>query len=299
MHDMNTSTPHPPQYAGHRSHDSSGPGSAHQSAAPAPAVPVVEIVVPVFNEQQTLAASVRRLRFHMRDEFTFPFQITIADNASTDATLAVADALASELPEVAVLHLDEKGRGRALRAAWSASEAAVIAYTDVDLSTDLSALDELLAPLLEGRVDIAIGSRLAPGAQVTRGLKRELISRGYNLLLHMFLGAGFSDAQCGFKAARREVVQQLLADVEDEEWFFDTELLYLAQRARLSIHEVPVRWVDDPDSRVDILATASADIRGIMRLRAAERGPSRAGQRRARGTGDLEGLPKLRREILG
>jgi glycosyltransferase involved in cell wall biosynthesis len=229
----------------------------------------VEIVIPVHNEQHVLAASVRTLHDHMRREFNFPFQITVADNASTDGTLAVARELARELPEVAVLHLDRKGRGRALRAAWGASVADVVAYMDVDLSSDLSALGELLLPLLEGRGDIMIGSRLAPGAQVTRGIKREVISRGYNLLLRMVLGVVFSDAQCGFKAGRREQVQSLLGDVQDEEWFFDTELLYLAQRRKLAIHEVPVRWVEDPDSRVQIIATAREDLRGVLRLRAA------------------------------
>jgi glycosyltransferase involved in cell wall biosynthesis len=231
----------------------------------------VEIVIPVYNEQHVLEGSVRRLREHMTREFSFPFAITIADNASTDGTLALAEALADELPEIEVLHLDAQGRGRALRAAWNRSEADVLAYMDVDLSTDLSALARLLEPLLEGRWDIAVGSRLAPGAQVTRGIKREVISRGYNVLVRMLLGVGFSDAQCGFKAGRREAIQPLLAEIEDEAWFFDTELLYLAQRGKLAIHEVPVRWVEDPDSRVDILATAREDLRGLLRLRAAAR----------------------------
>jgi glycosyltransferase involved in cell wall biosynthesis len=234
--------------------------------------PSVEIVIPVYNEQHALESSVRTLRAHMRRHFSFPFRITVADNASTDATLAIARALARELPEVAALHLPRKGRGLALRAAWSASEAEVLAYMDVDLSTDLVALEELLTPLLEGRGDIAIGSRLAAGAEVTRGIKREIISRGYNLLLRIALGATFSDAQCGFKAGRRELIQPLLDEVEDDAWFFDTELLWLAQRSKLSIHEVPVRWVEDRDSRVDILATARDDLRGVIRLRAAGRG---------------------------
>jgi len=231
--------------------------------------PAVEIVIPVYNEQRVLAASVRRLREHVLGELAIPFAITIADNASTDGTLDLALSLARELPEVQVLHLERKGRGRALRAAWSISRADVVAYMDVDLSTDLAALGELLAPLLDGRADLAIGSRLAPGAEVTRGIKRELISRSYNALLQTLLGAGFSDAQCGFKAGRRKVIQALLQEVEDDEWFFDTELLYRAQRNRLAIHEVPVRWVDDPDSRVKIIATAREDLRGIMRLRRA------------------------------
>ena len=232
----------------------------------------LEIVIPVHNEHRVLEASVRTLHAYLAENFTIAFQITIADNASDDATLYVARILAEELPNVEVLYLDRRGRGHALRVAWMRSDADVLAYMDVDLSTDLSALGDLVLPLLEGRGDLTIGSRLAPGSQVTRGVKRELISRSYNALLHVLLGTGFSDAQYGFKAGRREVIQALLDDVEDEAWFFDTELLYLAQRRKLAIHEVPVRWVDDPDSRVDIVATARADLRGITRLRRAERG---------------------------
>lgn len=255
-----------------------------------PSAPVaVDIVIPVYNEQRALAASVRKLHEYLLRRFTFACQITIVDNASTDATFALASELARELPRVVALHLERKGRGRALRSAWGASEADVLAYMDVDLSTDLSALGELLVPLLEGRGDIAIGSRLLAAAEVTRGLKRELISRGYNTLLRTLLGAGFCDAQCGFKAGRREVIQAILPDVEDDAWFFDTELLYLAQRNSFAIREVPVRWVEDPDSRVDILATAREDLRGILRLRradlqgvrdpvGADRGRSRADQ---------------------
>jgi glycosyltransferase involved in cell wall biosynthesis len=227
----------------------------------------VQIVVPVYNEQRVLQASIRRLHDYLTQQFNFAFEITIADNASTDATPRLARALAHAIPEVRVLRLERKGRGRALRAAWSRSEADVLAYMDVDLSTDLGALPGLLIPLLEERADVAIGSRLATGAQVTRGIKRELISRSYNLLLRMSLGVGFSDAQCGFKAARREAAQALLAEVEDDGWFFDTELLYRAEQRGLEIHEVPVRWVDDPDSRVAILATVRADLEGIRRLR--------------------------------
>jgi glycosyltransferase involved in cell wall biosynthesis len=240
-----------------------------------PQPPRVEIVIPVHNEQHALPDAVRELLAFAHERLPFPVRITIADNASTDETLALARALAGELEDVQVLHLDEKGRGRALRTAWLASEADVVAYMDVDLSTDLTALPELLGPLLAGRADVAIGTRLAPGAEVTRGLKRELISRGYNILLRTLLDVSFSDAQCGFKAARRTVVEPLLTRVQDDAWFFDTELLYLAQRSRLSIHEVPVRWVEDTDSRVAIVATALEDLRGIRRLRRARRAAER------------------------
>ncbi len=237
------------------------------AAEPAvPAQPVLDVVVPVYNERVDLEPCLRRLHAHLAATFPYPFRITVADNASTDGTLAVARRLAGELPEVAVLHLDAKGRGRALRAAWSASPAPVLAYLDVDLSTDLAALLPLVAPLISGHSDLAIGTRLSRGARVVRGAKRELISRGYNLLLRGTLAVRFSDAQCGFKAIRADVARELLPLVEDTGWFFDTELLVLAQRAGLRIHEVPVDWVDDPDSRVDLLATALGDLRGIARL---------------------------------
>jgi glycosyltransferase involved in cell wall biosynthesis len=225
----------------------------------------VEIVIPVFNEETDLARSVLRLHEHLE---TFPFGvcITIADNASTDDTWQIAGSLARSVPRVRAVRLAEKGRGRALRAAWQASEATVVAYMDVDLSTDLKALLPLVAPLLSGHSDIAIGSRLTRGARVTRGPKRELISRAYNLILHVALHARFSDAQCGFKAMRGDCARALLPHVEDTGWFFDTELLVLAERSGRRIHEVPVDWVDDADSRVNVIPTAIADLRGVVRL---------------------------------
>ncbi|MGW4425263.1 glycosyltransferase [Streptosporangium sp. NPDC004631] len=227
---------------------------------------LVEIVIPVHNEQRVLAESVRRLHAYLTAEFPYGFRITIADNASTDATWPIATGLSRELPRVSAVHLDGKGRGRALRLVWSASDADVVGYMDVDLSTDLDAFLPLVAPLLSGHSDLAIGTRLSRGANVVRGPKREFISRTYNLLLRSALGARFSDAQCGFKAARTEIAQALLPAVEDEEWFFDTELLLLAERHGLRIHEVPVDWVDDSDSRVDILRTALDDLRGMARM---------------------------------
>jgi putative flippase GtrA len=233
------------------------------------AAPQIDVVVPVYDEQDALARSIRRLHRFLRDGFPFTWRIVIADNASTDRTPEIARELARRLPGVEVRRLERKGRGLALRTAWAASDAAVVCYMDVDLSTDLRALLPLVAPLLSGHSDVAIGSRLARGARVVRGPKREVISRAYNHLLRAALRARFTDAQCGFKALRAAAVPELLREVRDDGWFFDTELLVLAQRRGLRIHEVPVDWVDDPDSRVDILATALTDLRGVARLMAA------------------------------
>jgi len=226
----------------------------------------VDIVVPVRNEEHDLASSVRRLVGYLREGFPFTARITIADNGSTDGTWAIASRLAREFGEVRAVRMEQPGRGRALRAIWSQSDAEVLAYMDVDLSTDLNALLPLVAPLLSGHSDLAIGTRLARGSRVIRGPKRELISRCYNMLLHACMGARFSDAQCGFKAIRREQARALLPLTQDTGWFFDTELLVLAERAGLRIHEIPVDWIDDLDSRVDIVATAVADLRGMARL---------------------------------
>ncbi len=236
--------------------------------------PVIDVVVPVYNEAHVLAASIRRLHDHLQAEVPLPARIVIANNASTDGTAVVARALAADLPGVELLDLPEKGRGRALRAAWTESPADVLCYMDVDLSTDLRAFLPLVAPLLSGHSDLAIGTRLARDSRVERGLQRELISRTYNRLLKYSLGARFSDAQCGFKAIRADAARELLPQVADQAWFFDTELLVLAQRRGLRIHEVPVDWIDDPDSRVDVVGTAVDDLKGIVRLMASTRVPT-------------------------
>jgi putative flippase GtrA len=233
---------------------------------PPAAHPILDVTIPVYNEERDLGPAVRRLHEHLSRHFPYPFLITIADNASTDSTPEVAAELVATMTNVRQLRLSEKGRGRALAAAWSASTAEVLAYMDVDLSTDLSAVLPLVAPLISGHSDLAIGSRLTRQSRVIRGTKREFISRCYNLLLRSTLRTRFSDAQCGFKAIRADVGKRLLPLVRDTGWFFDTELLVLAERSGLRIHEVPVDWIDDPDSRVDIMATAMADLRGIVRV---------------------------------
>jgi putative flippase GtrA len=236
-------------------------------AAGAERPPRVDIVIPVYNEAAAIETSIRRLHAFLGEGFPYDWRIVIADNASTDATPQLAERLAAQLPATTMLRLSQKGRGRALRAAWLASDADVVAYMDVDLSTDLRALEPLVGGLVSGHAEVAIGTRLAPGSRVTRGAKREFISRAYNRVLRVSLGARFSDAQCGFKALRADAARTLVPLVADEGWFFDTELLLHAQRRGMRIHEVAVDWVDDSDSRVDIIPTALTDLRGVLRLR--------------------------------
>jgi putative flippase GtrA len=258
------------QGTGPRPAEETGP-AAQASPAPlaTPPVPVVDVVLPVYNEEADLGRNVLRLHEYLESQSAFAFRITIADNASTDGTWAVARRLAASVPRVTALHLDKKGRGRALKTAWSRSDAAVLAYMDIDLSTDLAAVLPLVAPLVSGHSDLAIGTRLSRSSVVHRGPKREFISRSYNRLTRLALRSRFSDAQCGFKAIRADRARALLPWIEDDGWFFDTELLVVAERAGLRIHEVPVDWTDDPDSRVDIVPTAVADLKGIARLRRA------------------------------
>jgi len=226
----------------------------------------LEIVVPVYNEEAVLEGSIRRLAEYLTNEMPSTWKITIADNASTDRTPVIAARLSEQTPNVEYRRLEVKGRGYALRDAWGASDAQVLAYLDVDLSTDLAALPPLVAPLLSGHSDISIGTRLGQSSRVIRGPKREFISRSYNFLLRRTMQVRFSDAQCGFKAIRADVAKRLLPHIEDNCWFFDTELLIIAERSGLRIHEIPVDWVDDPDSRVDIKQTALDDLRGLVRV---------------------------------
>lgn len=268
--------------------------------------PVLDVVIPVYNEETDLEPCVLRLHDHLTRTFPYGFRITVADNASTDRTPRVAAALAARLPEVRSYRLEEKGRGRALRAVWSASDAPVLAYMDVDLSTDLNALLPLVAPLISAHSDLAIGSRLARSSRVVRGPKREFVSRAYNLILRGSLAARFSDAQCGFKAIRGDVAERLLPMVEDTGWFFDTELLVLAERAGLRIHEVPVDWVDDPHSSVHLVRTATDDLKGVWRVGRALAVGALPLDRLARPFGDdprdraLPGVPRgLARQLVG
>lgn len=232
---------------------------------------LADILLPVYNEEHVLEKSINTLRKFLQDNLTeFDWIITVGDNASTDNTLEKARELEKRFDDVRVFHLDQKGRGRMVKYAWQESEADILSYMDIDLSTDLKAFPPMIMAISEG-YDVAIGSRQYKGADVERSFKREAISRGYIWMLKLLLGFPFTDAQCGFKAASKQLVNDLFPRIEDDEWFFDTELLYLAYRNGYKVKELPVRWIEDTDSRVKITRTAWLDIKGIFRMRKYER----------------------------
>ena len=228
--------------------------------------PFIDIVVPVLNEENILQKSIMTLDEYMAKHLPYRYQVTIADNGSQDKTLEIAENLAKKHQSVRVVSLAERGRGRALKQVWQNSPADILTYMDVDLSTSLDDFLPMIQPLVAGEAGVAIGSRLAKGAKTTRGLKREFISRCYNNIIKWTSGTKFSDAQCGFKAIRRDVAAKFLPKIKDSEWFFDTELLIKTERAGVPIHEQPVTWIEDTDSRVKIVKTAVDDLKGLYRV---------------------------------
>jgi glycosyltransferase involved in cell wall biosynthesis len=228
---------------------------------------LVDVLLPVYNEEHVLEKSVTTLRKFLQDNVTdFDWIITIGDNASIDRTLEIGKELEKRFEDVRVFHLPQKGRGRMVKYAWQKSEAEILSYMDIDLSTDLNAFPPIIRAIIDG-YDVAIGSRQYKGSEVERSFKRELISRGYIWILKLLLGFPFTDAQCGFKAASKKLVNDLFGMIEDDEWFFDTELLFLAYKNGYKVKELPVRWIEDTDSRVKIARTAWLDIKGVFRMR--------------------------------
>lgn len=228
--------------------------------------PFIDIVVPVLNEEKILQKSITTLDEYMAKHLPYRYQITIADNGSQDKTLEIAKNLVKKHQSARVVSLAERGRGRALKRVWQNSPADILTYMDVDLSTSLDDFLPMIQPLVAGEAGVAIGSRLLKDSKTSRGVKRELISRCYNKIIKWTSRTKFSDAQCGFKAIRRDVAAKFLPKIKDNEWFFDTELLIKTERAGVPIHEQPVTWIEDTDSRVKIVKTAVDDLKGLYRV---------------------------------
>ncbi len=232
-----------------------------------PAAFRVDVVIPVLNEAHVLAGSVARVRQFLSDHAPWSWRVVIVDNGSQDGTDTIGLELARQFDDVQFLQLPMRGRGRALRYAWMQSDADMFCYTDVDLSTELAALPVLVEALRSEGYDVGTGSRLLPASRTKRSPKREFISRSYNLIVKLVLGTSFSDAQCGFKVITRSAMREIVPQIKDESWFFDTELLVLAETQGYRIKDLPVEWIEDDDSRVKIVKTAVDDLKGVARLR--------------------------------
>jgi glycosyltransferase involved in cell wall biosynthesis len=229
----------------------------------------VDVVVPVYNEEEALPRSIPVLREFLAGEaFPYEWRIVIADNASVDGTPEASRRLAEQFPgEVVYVRMEEKGRGRALKRTWSDSTKDIVSYMDVDLSTGLEAFPLLISAIAEEGYALAVGSRLLPDSRVNRSLGRRALTLSYKLIIKAMLWTRFSDAQCGFKAVRADVARLLIPLIEDNNWFFDTEMLILAEKAGYRVKDVPVAWVEDTDTRVNVPKTISEDLLGLTRMR--------------------------------
>ena len=228
----------------------------------------VDVVIPVYNEQRILESSIDTLRTFLLENFSkYDWKIIIANNASKDNTLEIAKRITRKYKDVRLVHLDQKGRGRALKKAWLSSKADIVSYMDVDLSTELSAFPKMIEGMLAGKCNVATGTRLTKQSNTIRRLFREVLSRGYNYIIRAVLWVHYSDAQCGFKAVTRKGLKDLVPLIKDNEWFFDTELLTLAEKFGYGIYELPIKWVEDKDSRVSIAKTIYQYLRDVTRLR--------------------------------
>ncbi len=231
-------------------------------------MPQLDIVLPVYNEEHVLAGSVETLREYLYEHsFPYTWRIVIADNASTDGTLDAGEGLAAQFDDVTVIHLPEKGRGRALRKAWLESDADAACFMDIDLSTHLDGLLPLAKAVLEEGYDVSTGSRMTRGSQIERSVGREITSRGFIFLIKILFFSGLSDTQCGFKAISRQAAQELIPRIENEEWFFDTELLLLAEKGGYRVKDIPIRWVEDTYTRVNVPKKILEDLAGLVRMR--------------------------------
>ncbi len=225
----------------------------------------ISIILPVYNEEECLEKNTETVLKYAK-KFYENFEIVITDNASIDKTLDIAKKLSKKYKEIRYIHLDQKGRGRVLKKAWNESKADILAYSDIDLSTDIKAIKKLTDAIDQG-YDIATASRHSKQSQLDRTFKREILSKGYNFLLKLFLNTKISDAQCGFKAVNRRVVKEIIPLVKDNEWFFDTEMLILAERKGFRIKEIPVKWVEHAGSTVHIKKTVTDYLKSVFRLR--------------------------------
>ena len=228
----------------------------------------IDVVLPCYNEISILRSSVERTLQFFNSAPQYNWHLVIADNGSTDRTDELGKTLAEKNDQVSIISIPEKGRGHALHQAWTTSSADIVTYMDVDLSTRIEHLLDLVQLIDRSNCEVAIGTRLSKQSKTKRSLKREITSQGYVFLIRLFFPSlSITDAQCGFKALKRTTAEVIVPKIKNREWFFDTELLIIAHKEKIGICELPVEWTEDPDSKVNILKTAFEDIRGLIRMR--------------------------------
>lgn len=229
--------------------------------------PHVLLVIPIYNEEKIIENTVRETIKYLNENTKYSYILVVADNASTDSSPEIVKNLQKEIPFLEYVRLPKKGRGLALHTVWKDFNAEVVAYMDADLSSPLTSLPNIIDPILNNESDVTFGSRLLPpGQAINRKGKRELTSQGYNFLLQFILGATFKDAQCGFKAISKEKFNQVEEEIKNQNWFYDTELLLISQYKGLRLKEVPITWVDDPDSSVKVFKTIVENLKEMGRV---------------------------------
>jgi glycosyltransferase AglD len=227
----------------------------------------VSIIIPVYNENGKLKRAVDETMAKL-SELAYHFEILIAEDGSSDGTYESASKLASENPNIRHLHSDRRlGRGNALSRAIKAAKGDVVCYIDVDLATDMGYLPILINSVLSGDCDFATGSRLMPQSNTQRSPMRSIASKTYNWMVRVLLDSKLYDHQCGFKAFRRALVLNLLDQVKDGHWFWDTELLVRGQHEGLRIKEIPVKWLGSNSTKVELKKDVYCMGSQIFRLR--------------------------------
>jgi uncharacterized membrane protein YbhN (UPF0104 family) len=235
----------------------------------------VSVVLPAYNEANRIEDTVKVVKDTL-EKLDYGYEIIIAEDGSTDGTDEIAKRLSSRDPRIVHLHSDNRlGRGKALTNAMEIAKGDVVVYLDVDLSTDMDHLKELIDAVAKEGYDIATGSRLLKDSQTERPFKRDFASKVYNFLVRLMLGSKLRDHQCGFKAFKRSSVLKLLRDVKDNHWFWDTEVLVLAQRKGLRVKEIPVKWKQSGETKVkftkDVLYMFSQILRMWMESKRSKR----------------------------
>jgi glycosyltransferase involved in cell wall biosynthesis len=209
------------------------------------------LTVPAYNEENILEKNVNLILKYMGANFN-NFKIVIANNGSTDKTNDIAKKLAKDNNEILLITTKKRGKGLAIKNSWLKFDADIYAYMDADLSTSLRDFSKLINAIKEGN-DISIGSRYLKKSVVKRGLNRAIFSKLYNQLLALLFKTNVKDMQCGFKAVNEDIIKKHIPRIKDDSWFFDTELVIMAENQGYTIKEIPVSWKSNPESKLKII----------------------------------------------